>query len=472
MKRSLLPSLICILLIPIMLISCVGKTPADDTSASPEKTSGVPEATLPEDENSGEETTVGETEPAPVPVSEYVLAENGKATMQVLIAANAASVNLYSANVILQGLLDLTGVKFMRGMDTTPPAGTDRSPIAGIVVGHTNRSDEKEFREELKKYGDYVFGIRFTPSSVIITSPSVDFIPVAADYFIDNFVKKSATEKGTSIKVTAPEDTVVVGSVVTPDTVQSNHLYGTYSEKIGHIPKNGNFKTMQGGCVNGEYGWFAMINTTDYDKQAAGVYIYKVKYGTWEVIARSDVLMLDHANDITYLPETNQIAVAHCYVDAQKITLLNADTLKIDGTLRSDEDAFYSITYNESRQEFVCGTGKTNMLHYTADMKKKTLCTTETTTLTTQGICSDLYHVFHVLYAGSAAKAGTETFNMIFVNAYSSGDLENRIRLSVYDQEPENISIVGGEFIIGCNNSSDSKNTDIVRTLLIDFGKK
>ena len=465
MKRSILPSIICILLIPVMLISCVGNTPADDTSASPADTSAVPETTLP----GTDETTVPETEAAPT--SEYVLAEDGKAKMPVLIAANAASANLYSANVILQGMLDLTGIKFSRGNDTTQPTGIGRQ-TAGIVVGHTNRSDEKEFREELKKYGDYVFGIRFTSSSVIITSPSLDFVPVAADYFVDNFIKKSETEKGVSIKVTAPEDTVVVGSVVTPDTVQSKHLYGTFSEKVGHIKKDGNFKIMQGGCVNGEYGWFAMINTADYDKQAAGVYIYKVKYGTWEVIARSDVLMLDHANDITYLPETNQIAVAHCYVDGQKISLINADTLKIEGTLRSDEGAFYSVSYNADKKEFVCGTGKTNMLHFSADMKKKSLRNTETTTLTTQGICSDSSHVFHVLYAGSAAKAGTEPFNMIFVNSYLSGVLENRIRLSVYDQEPENISIVNGEFIIGCNNSSDSKNTDIVRTLLIDFGLK
>lgn len=415
-----------------------------------------------------ESQTEPETPPEPAKIT---LAKNGGAALKIVLKKNAKPTVDVAARQLRQRLLDFADIYFVMGVDNSAKDGTQENPSAAIVIGHSDRSDEKAFRAELAAAGEHAFGIRMTENAIIITATHEDYVPLAIDYFLENYMPKADAEgvevvRCESITLTAREDVIKVGQMSGVEEIFTDHRYATLSEKVGTIPKDGNFKILQGGCATADYAWFAMINTADYDTQAAGVWIYKLDAKTWKVIKKSEVLMLDHANDITYLPETNEIAVAHCYVDSKKITLLNADTLTVTRVLRADR-GFYSVAYNAERKEFVCGTGKANMNFFSASLLFRKYADGSGTQLVTQGIDCDKNYVYHVLFTSSTPG---EPDNMIFVNRYDTGAKVNKIRLSIAGQEPENISVVDGGFIIGCNNSATPATADIYRTELVDFG--
>lgn len=432
-----------------------------------------PESTAEQTAAPTEAPTGEATEPAPEPepTRTVTLASDGKNAARVTVVQNCRGDLRTSAMLLRLRLNDLTGLNYTIGMDITK-LGAPVREIREIVIGHTMRTDEIQFRNRIAAKSEFAFGIQLSDQKVIITAPVDDFVPLAVDYFMEHYLKDSEgvdceLEKGSFLRITGPEERIVTGEKSDLSNIFAGHRYATRCTKVGNVPKTGNFKVLQGGCATENYAWFAMINTADYDSKAAGVWIYKLDAKTWKVVKRSDLLMLDHANDITYLPETNEIAVAHCYVDNHKVTVLDADTLKISRTMRAADRGFYSVTYNPTKKEFVCGTGKTNMLHFNSSMGFVKLCGGATTALTTQGICCDDKYIYHVLFTSSSAP--DEPFNMIFVNDYATGKIRNKIRLSITDQEPENISIVNGEFILGCNSSSTSA-VDIYRGELIDFG--
>lgn len=305
---------------------------------------------------------------------------------------------------------------------------------------------------------------------MIITATEDDFVPLAVDYFLKYCVKTNP-ETGLILEtgkfvMTDQCNVVICGEKSDLSSITSDHNYATLSEKVGKITKSGNFDIMQGGYINENYAWIAMINTADYDTKAAGVYIYKYDVKTWRMVKRSQILMLDHANDITYDPATNELYVVHCYVDSKKVTVIDADSLEVKRDMHvTGGYGIYSLTYNPERKQFVGGTGKTNMVFFNDKLAFTGYRPGVSTQLITQGITSDSRYVYHVLFTTQSV----EPYNMIFVYDIEKGKLQNKIRLSISGQEPENISIVNGEFMIGCNSSSASY-ADVFHSILIDFG--
>lgn len=84
-------------------------------------------------------------------------------------------------------------------------------------------------------------------------------------------------------------------------------------------------------------------------------------------VARSEVLSLGHANDITYIPETNELYVIH--VVNRKVSILDADTLTVKDTVRMQFMDSYAIEYNPQRNEFVTGIASAGMGIFDRDLK-------------------------------------------------------------------------------------------------------
>ena len=237
------------------------------------------------------------------------------------------------------------------------------------------------------------------------------------------------------------------------DLIQSGAPLTTKNQLLGHIPHvDDNFRVLQGGCVNEEYGWFALIGA-DKAKHypLTECYILKFRLDTMEEVARSQVLKLGHANDITYLPETNELYVIH--VTGRQISILDADTLEIKGKKRMTTEA-YALDYDPATQRIVIALGTMGMLMYNdLDLKTDSVCGYGfplESTLVTQGICCDDTYIYHVLWSPDSNTQ--EPDNVIVVFDWEGKEI-TRIPIGLKGMEPENISLVNDIFYISFNQA-------------------
>lgn len=87
---------------------------------------------------------------------------------------------------------------------------------------------------------------------------------------------------------------------------------------------------MQGACTDGKYAYYAL-----YEDDIANIYKFDLK--TWELVDVSEEMPTGHSNDMTYIPEKNQLMVAGStpengwfaisYVDAETLEYLGQETL-------------------------------------------------------------------------------------------------------------------------------------------------
>ena len=330
------------------------------------------------------------------------IVKDGKTTFKV-IRGDTASDEIGIASVHLRKAInDLTGSNVGILSDWVKDESTLDPNAPEILVGNTNRQASKEFRATLTGYS---FGIKITEHQVIIAATHEDFIPLAVDFFMEHYLVSGEhvqIGKGT-FSISSAASVVCVGTPADMTNIRLDSNYATISEKVAQVPKSGNFKIMQGGCVTEDYAYMVMINTADYDTQAAGCYIYKYDVKTWKLVKRSKVLMLDHANDITYNPANNMLYVAHCYVDSKKISLIDADTLELKTSIWSDSVGLYAFDHNEENNIFVGGNSKSSTMIFKNQLNGTKLITSGkiqgiSTQMTTQGICSDANYVYHVMF--------------------------------------------------------------------------
>lgn len=252
----------------------------------------------------------------------------------------------------------------------------------------------------------------------------------------------------------------LVGWLLRPSTpadlINGKEQFRLQTELIGTIPRMDGFRILQGGCVTEKRAWFAMVSDEDFsDWEKSKCYILCYDTKTMQEIARSEVLMLGHANDITYLPQTNELYVVNCYM--RQISVLDADTLtlkevkKTDNTFKFD---LYAIDYNQKKDCFVTAMNQAAMVHYDRDLKLIGSALPQATKLVTQGICCDDRYVYHVLYA--ADPDAPENENIILVLDWAGKEIA-RIPVGLEGIEPENISLLGDTFYIGCNTRYGGK---------------
>lgn len=323
---------------------------------------------------------------------------------------------------------------------------------AELIVGATNRPAGKALQAEL------------VPGTFAISATKTQLLIVGADdvdtwrgvqYFIDEVLagKAEGIEVGDGV-LRIPVGYHYVSEVIDmgPSAIlNATDKFVAKTKLIGPVPRIGNYRVMQGGVVTDKYAYFAMINTTDFPESAVEAYIIKYDRETFKEVGRSKSIVLDHANDIAYIPETNELYVVSCYVDSKRITVLDADTLEFkERKSLGGSNGAYALEYNPLRKQFVSGLGKTNMCIYDKDLNYVDYHQGQNTTLITQGICADDKYVYHVLYSPQSNKEEPE--NMIFVYDWS-GNFITKIPLGIKAYEPENISLVGDTFYIGCNNA-------------------
>lgn len=232
--------------------------------------------------------------------------------------------------------------------------------------------------------------------------------------------------------------------------IEPERQYTIKTHLVKIIPAIGDFRVMQGGCVSGKYAWFALVewgkSFSDSDRRTI---ILKYDRESMTEVQRSEPLTLNHANDITYLPETNELYVINGFrncisvIDAVDLTLKDIKQIKYSNG--------YALDYCVEKETFVMAVDKCDARYFDKELNKMTKYVfTEYTTLTTQGICSTENYIYHVLFSYQNKE---EQDNMIWIADWG-GKIVAKLPLDVGGFEPENISLVENTFYIGCNSGT------------------
>lgn len=157
--------------------------------------------------------------------------------------------------------------------------------------------------------------------------------------------------------------------------------FKSMNTQLHHFLAVKEFDILQGGCTDGEYAYYAM---QDQKMHSNTCIILKMKLDTWEIVDQSEPLPIDHANSLTYIPETKQIVAANCDPDPLLISWIDAETLEFvkEETLPCE---VISIAYDAQQQKFV-GCGKNNsVVIFDKDLNVLTSYKDLATTYTNQG---------------------------------------------------------------------------------------
>ncbi len=418
--------IICLALMGALLLSACAN-PAPDgpeqgdqqpTDTSPANTTPTPEVTAPADDPTKLTVSLdGKTD--------YVIVRGDKAKPEVVSAAAE----------IFNTLNNDCGIDIKIVSDWARDESAIDQNAPEIVVGLTNRTQCLEHTDAIE---DRTFIIRVVNDKLLIAGATNKLTVYAVNYFIENYLKNP--EYCSAGSLVLPRD---LNDIQGPlkfemtDLINDTDSYVTSHQKVLDIAKYNGHKIMQGGCTDGKYCYYALNDGVNK------AYIFKYSIEDWSLVARSEVLPLDHSNDICYNPDTHELFVVHNAPNRNTVSRVDPDTLEIKETFKIPAEIF-SMSYNQSRGLYIVGLSHgQDFALLDSSFKIVKRYKANNTGYTTQGVESDDDFIYFVQYKQ----------NVIMIYDWN-GKFVNRIDLSIAGEEPENISLIEGEFYIGCNNAS------------------
>ena len=241
------------------------------------------------------------------------------------------------------------------------------------------------------------------------------------------------------------------------DLLKSNENLLAQATDIIHIPyPDPVFRGFQGGCSDGErYYYQVLMHYELSDRTKDYSCIAKVDVKNKEVVKYSEVLHIDHANDITFHPQRKLLMVTNNKPNFNRITLIDPESLEIVGYEESPVP-LYALEYNSDRDMFVAGiSGKREFCFLDGDLKLINNATYRTVEAddrcTKQDICADNNLLYFILWDGR--HKDTEDFqNRVTIYDWN-GDYRGVLKFNLGAEEPESISIIDGEiYAVVCKN--------------------
>lgn len=307
---------------------------------------GTGDGTTPADTNT---STPESDAPAPSPL---ILAENGVPNYKVVYADNAISSVKKSAinlRINLNRFVKLAKIsEFTIITDWHKPSEAPSADDLEILVGRTNREESKSVYSTI---AENTYIIRVVGKKLVIAASHDNLLPYALTYFENNFlINREFTTEG-SCKI--PADTDIVFTLPAPDLkkmIASSYSITAEYTSVYEYSGIEDFRGTQGSCTDGTY-----IYVSLHRKDSSGVentYIRKVRMSDWTVVATSEMLSVNHCNDMTYNPDINKIVITN--MGGPTLTLLDPDTLKISNSINLNTSYTpYAITYSPSRRQYV-----------------------------------------------------------------------------------------------------------------------
>lgn len=384
------------------------------------------------------------------PVSvDIALVENGEAKLYIQLPQDTPAQILYARDRLVFYVGEKTGVTLESGTE-------QKSGVPTLTLG--NNIDEFSTKRCEKLEGD-VFRIHAAEQRITLVATNEAFLYDAIDHLIE---KMNCDEATNSLSLSGILDTTAAG-----DTTSLRYMFtqsGTVASEEstqctvpflpgadGVLGTSDDVKGTQGGCRVGNYHYQAIIKTDSESNQMNNItYVVKYDLTTKQTVMCSELLDLNHANDITYNSKTGELVIVHNSPRAKMLTFMDPDTLAI--TRREELPAsVYAITYSAARDIYMVGvSGGQNIRPVSADLQHLTKNAYKSTPTsercTTQGIGSDETFIYCALY-DSKYWVSPNMQNRITVYDWY-GNYVGTINISVDKHEPENISIVDGKIFV------------------------
>ena len=218
---------------------------------------------------------------------------------------------------------------------------------------------------------------------------------------------------------------------------------------------------VQGGCTDGEFVYqlfyCADLNENGFNNQC---FVVKCDLRTGEVVATSEMMQLNHANDITYNSKLDYLVVCHNAPLSNMISYIDTKTLELVDTFAT-ENYMFSIDYNATRDQYVVGLIGTKTFqildadfHAITDIFQPTKA--YRSSVNQGGACDDNY-IYFIYYKTNVINVYDWNGNFI-----TSIEIEKEIQSSQY--EVESMTVMNDEMYIFCgqNGATIFKISDFV----------
>ncbi len=276
--------------------------------------------TTDEPEVTTEATTLPETEP-PAPAT-LVFADNGATDFRVIRSESAQGYYLDTAKAVYQKLKDKLSDDFKLGVDWLSPLDPDPATSHEVLLFSTSRDESAAAMADLAP-DSYI--IRITDCKVVIVGSTLSACIVALYHFFDfvipNYTINGKTEFPVGLEI---KNEVSAASVNVGVALRAGKTVCADFEILFEYSGKDNFGTAQGAATDGKYVYVAM-------KKKEGEHetdrIVKIDMATWEIVAESEELPLDHANDMTYDPVNKILIVTNMLNNI--VSLIDPEELKI-----------------------------------------------------------------------------------------------------------------------------------------------
>ncbi len=420
MKIKRILALIFALIMTASLVACNGESETETTA--PETTEAIPETT------------------AEVIDLDLHIVRDGASEYAGIRPEVSTNAEIEALKDIRNLIKEKYGITISMDTDGKRMPGTD--PEYQILIGRTDEPESAgaiEFINALPK-GQVAFIIEALEKRLVIVASNLSMYEAAIAYLEENFITENGFTVPIGFKYTADAVTVNPSNHIEKDNSLEVKMTEIYTVKTLTDANGVKCRIIQGACTDGEY-LYVCLN--DGASSGAVTAIVKTELASGKVVATYENKLIDHANDLTYNPKTNEILAVHNAPNRQKISIFDADTMELKEikTLRHD---VYSIEYDEDNDCYWFGISHGyNYARYNTALKSYTEYQGYDNGFTKQGMDADDKYVYFVLYKTNCIAVYTK-----------DGKYVRQIDLPVTAGEPENISHVGDTFYIVYNNPS------------------
>ncbi|MBR6579474.1 MAG: hypothetical protein IKK74_11075 [Clostridia bacterium] len=332
------------------------------------------------------------------------------------------------------------GITMKLDTDGRRMPGTD--PEFQVLIGKTDEAESADaiaFIESIER-GKAAFVIEAHEKRLVIVASNSSMYAEAIKYIEDNFATDAGITVPAGFRYTADAKTLNPSLHIEKDNELNVEMKEIYTVKTLTDANGVKCRIIQGACTDGEY-LYVCLN--DGASSGAVTAIVKTELATGKVVATYENKHIDHANDLTYNPKTNEILAVHNAPYRQKVSIFDAEAMELKEvkTLRHD---VYAIEYDEDGDCYWFGISHGyDYARYDTVLKKYAEYKGFDNGFTKQGMDADDKYVYFVLYKTNCIAVYTK-----------DGEYVRQIDLPVTAGEPENISHVGDTFYIVYNNPS------------------
>ena len=380
----------------LMLASCDTTPDTPDTTVQDVTTAEPPtetptEAPTDAPTDAPTETTEPETEPQP---TELVIDEENIG--RILVAyykENApASDSVYKSadnfRKRIQAKTDLS-------VRVTRARSTSSSNSVTFLIGETPYEETEQVKASLPENS---YTVQIIGRKIVILGSDDTLTVKALKEFCDRVLDNP--ERAQTGRITIlPEDSFIV-TLDQPYTMADMLADGMtitadYTELL-NSPAQGQYRVAQGAASDGTFVYLALRNSDD-----TGSVITKHRLDDGSFVAKSSVLDLGHANDMTFNIEKNLLVVAHGQTEGKILTLVNPDTLEFIEDVNIEKGAG-AITYNPNTDSYAISQGGKSLHMLDKDLKYVTsFDRTKPDGYTAQGMGSDETYIYFPMSSSS-----------------------------------------------------------------------